>query len=91
MIRISRPCYDKWWRCPGWAGGGMRYAKVDRCDGGSLVTREAWPVRRKWRFHRCSTCKVIVLPSVIRWVDPTWLVNHVPYVVRNRIYNWRNR
>ena len=33
-MRISRPCYDKPYRCPGWAGGGMRYAKVDRCSNG---------------------------------------------------------
>jgi hypothetical protein len=33
----SRPCYNKPHRCPGWVGGGMTSAMVDRCpDGGSL-------------------------------------------------------
>lgn len=43
-MRISRPCYDKPHRCPGWAGGGVRSAKVDRCkgDGGYVRTRPRW-------------------------------------------------
>lgn len=43
-IRISRPCYDKPHRCPGWAGGGCLGAKEDRCtgDGGYVVTRARW-------------------------------------------------
>ncbi len=38
-MRISRGCYDKYHRCPGWAGGGNKYAKVDRCNNGRLI----WP------------------------------------------------
>ena len=72
-MRISRPCYDKYWRCPGWAGGGTRYAKVNRCDGGSLTTvinhESRW---RRWHLHRCPQCGVIVLPYHVRWLDWRW-------------------
>jgi hypothetical protein len=69
-MRISRPCYDKHWRCPGWAGGGWRYARVDRCDGGSLARVINYESRWwRWRAHRCPVCGVLVLPIVIRYVD----------------------
>lgn len=73
MARISRPCYDKAHRCPGWAGSGMRYARTARCKNGylpeDLYGNRWWA----WLPHRCDTCGVIVLPSHVRWVDPTWL------------------
>lgn len=68
-MRLSRPCYDKPWRCPGWAGGGMRYAKRDRCEGGRMLGwnhgEQRWP--HLW-FHRCNTCDVVTLPFALRWV-----------------------
>lgn len=72
-MRISRPCYDKAHRCPGWAGGGMRYAEVQRCagghvGGGRLYDRPLW----RFRFHRCDVCDVVVLPYVVRYVDVTY-------------------
>jgi hypothetical protein len=70
-VRISRPCFDKPHRCPGWAGGGMRYAKVDRCDSGRLTglyEKRMW----KWRFNRCDTCDVLALPYAVQYVDPRW-------------------
>jgi len=76
--RLSRPCYDKWWRCPGWAGGGMKYAKQSRCPSGSIGnTCTAWVDGRsgwrwKWHFHRCPECRIVVLPWLVRYVDPTW-------------------
>jgi hypothetical protein len=35
-MRLSRPCYDKPHRCPGWAHGGwvVHTKRPDRCDGG---------------------------------------------------------
>ena len=73
MIRISRPCYDKPHRCPGWAGGGLRYARTRHCDGGTILRAYEpgrwWP----WLPHRCGTCGMFVLPSHVRWVDPVWL------------------
>ena len=74
-MRISRPCYDKMHRCPGWAGGGMRYARVGRCEGGrlrgardgSLYERRFW----RLRFNRCDSCDVLVLPWAVRFVDPS--------------------
>lgn len=86
MNRISRPCYDKHHRCPGWAGGGMRHARRERCDGGSLARvidyDSPW---WKWRAHTCPVCGVLVLPVVIRYADPTWYAWTVPF----RFRNWR--
>ena len=67
-MRISRPCYDKYHRCPGWNGGGTRSARTQRCDGGYLgaaYERRAW----KWRLYRCPKCGVRVLPWMIRYLD----------------------
>lgn len=87
QFRISRPCYDKFHRCPGWAGGGMRYAKVRRCDSGYIRyfdeerTDRLW----KWRLYRCQKCRVIVLPYMTRWLDWRWLRHTVTW----HIDNWR--
>lgn len=70
-LRISRPCYDKYHRCPGWAGGGTKWARVQKCYTGYIdvdYSRRAW----KWRTHRCASCGVIVLPYVVRWLDLGW-------------------
>ena len=61
-MRLSRPCYDKPHRCPGWAGGGTRSAKVSRCENGSVRTRVPepsypselkYPGSARWRFGHC--------------------------------------
>lgn len=80
-MRLSRPCYDKYHRCPGWAGGGNHFPKTDKhkCDG---YVNWSWvpddsedgghrPKLFKWRFNKCNKCDVIVLPYMIRKVDPT--------------------
>lgn len=85
-MRLSRPCYDKPHRCPGWAGGGVHfpstrgYAKYGSCDNGSIRTRlrrgdesgDNYPGSRRWSFGRCTKCDVVTWPVVIRWVDPGW-------------------
>lgn len=74
-FRISRPCYDKPRRCPGWAGGGTRYARVRRCDSGYInyYLRKDDPDKAKrlwaWRLNQCPKCGVWVLPYVVRWLD----------------------
>lgn len=78
MAKISRPCYDKSHRCPGWAGPGWRYPKVGSCASGRLLGRDnpddLYGDRLyAWRTHRCTTCTILVLPSAVRWLDPTWL------------------
>ena len=47
---LRRHCYDKFWRCPGWAGGGWRTPKTDRCDGGSLKVhgQVGQPLEDRW-------------------------------------------
>lgn len=72
-MRVSRPCYDKPHRCPGWAGGGWEYGRADTCDNGSIpIDYES----RWWRLkvHRCPRCGVTVLPYAIRLTSwRTWL------------------
>lgn len=70
-MKISRPCYDKYRRCPGWAGPGLHFNKSgkDWCANGS-VKIEGW--LWKWRIHRCNKCKTFVLPYMVRWLDPSW-------------------
>ena len=81
-MRLSRPCYDKMHRCPGWAGGGLRFAKKSRCDDGRLA-RKGVPegiyagVWWRFRFNRCDTCDVLVLPYAVRWLDPSWMAAKV--------------
>jgi hypothetical protein len=78
-MRVSRPCYDKYHRCPGWAGGGIRRARRTRCPGGGYITysftsygsdqeKRLW----KWRFSQCPKCQVYVLPYMTRWLDYGW-------------------
>lgn len=80
-MRLSRPCYDKPHRCPGWAGGGIHRAKVDRCYNGSIRTRVPYegypgefhyPGSKKWRFGHCNKCDIVTWPVVTRWLDPGW-------------------
>lgn len=101
MPRISRPCYDKGHRCPGWAGGGVRFAKVRRCvDGrgrlvgwqdGSLYAGRFWQLR----LNRCDTCGMVVLPFAVRWVDPSMIfwwplkVRGWVYIAQRSLRRWR--
>lgn len=82
-MRLSRHCYDKSHRCPGWRGGGVRFAKVDRCDGGHIQIDYSSRWKRNWRFHRCDTCDVVCWPIVVRELDWRWW--------GWRISNWRSR
>jgi hypothetical protein len=88
-VRISRACYDKPRRCPGWAGGGLHYAKVDRCDDGYL---RGWdePGRARWPT-RCPKCKVWVLPYATRWMDPSWWVLWVVPDRYRAVRDWLSR
>lgn len=94
---LRRHCYDKPWRCPGWAGGGWTHPKTKRCDGGRLdvydrVMRPWWfPL---WRFSRCGRCDVRAVPLITKWVDPTWLnfwVQRIPGRIKGRVEEWRWR
>lgn len=71
FLNVSRPCYDKFSRCPGWAGGGIRYPRVDQCDNGRIMVDYEDPHWR-WRWQRCDKCNVLVLPYMTRWLDPGW-------------------
>lgn len=71
MKRLSRSCYDKFHRCPGWNGGGPHFAKKNRCDEGRIsFDKKMW----KWRFHGCDKCNVIVWPYVTRYLSIPWLI-----------------
>jgi hypothetical protein len=79
---LRRHCYNKPWRCPGWAGGGWSTPtrKRDIClHGGSFAgmwgsDRDRWYL---WRWHKCSMCGTVAIPYVTRWLDPTFLQHHV--------------
>lgn len=59
MKRLSRPCYDKAHRCPGWAGGGPKYPRGEsRCDGGRINAYDY----KGWWFGVCNKCNVVTLP-----------------------------
>jgi hypothetical protein len=82
-------------RCPGWAGGGLRYAKVSRCDDGRLVGGRDGTLfeGRFWwlRFNRCDTCDVLVLPYAVRYVDPRWLAWEVRWTFEKLGYRIEER
>lgn len=84
-MRLSRPCYDKPHRCPGWAGGGWKRPKERRCRDGSVHTRPRMvrdaeygdyevsdPGTNRWRFGRCNKCDVVTVPFVWRYLDPRY-------------------
>jgi hypothetical protein len=91
MVRISRPCYDKFHRCPGWVGGGPRHPRGEsRCDGGRInvdYQNRMW----KWRAWSCNTCDVVVLPYASRWLSVPWWIRETRYAAREVAYRWRNR
>lgn len=90
-MRLSRGCYDKFHRCPGWNGGGPKYPQRRRCNGGRIqVNYEA----RLWRFRfwRCNRCNVVVWPYATRYLSPWEIASDVKYWWRNRQYHrqWNN-
>jgi hypothetical protein len=102
-MRFSRPCYDKPHRCAGWAGGGMKYAKVDRCANGHIHVRRGrqvstldgtetyvddYPASNPWRFGHCDRCDVITWPWATRKLDPTWWKYEIRSAIRWRIPQW---
>lgn len=84
-MRISRPCYDKPRRCPGWAGGGWRYAKTRRCLDGHVQ----WPHGVRWWFGRCDTCGVIVLPYAVSITSPRMWAWSIRYRAGHLADWWR--
>ncbi len=82
--KLSRPCYDKPHRCPGWAGGGWTYPPTARCVGGYItygMSREEFAALGELRWRRyprpfalgqCTQCDVIVLPSWTRKLSLLW-------------------
>lgn len=94
--QVSRPCYDKFHRCPGWAGGGLRYARVRRCDSGYIAyyTDDGLLPWWRWRTYRCPKCRVLVLPYATRYADPSWLRYRATRACRDLAYEarlWQDR
>lgn len=54
----------------------MRFARTTHCQGGRLrdARREHIYAGRwwRWRFNRCDTCDVLVLPYMVRFLDPRY-------------------
>lgn len=89
-MRLSRTCYDKAHRCPGWAGGGWRFAKVRRCEGGYTDVWDYDGLIRQWRFASCNKCDVVTWPLVTRWLDPTWLWWYATHRLLWKFRDWRD-
>jgi hypothetical protein len=94
-MRLSRPCYDKAHRCPGWAGGGWRLARMERCYGGYVTARRPWltgldedypghPGEHRWHFGHCNRCDVNTWPYVTRWLD----LGYLSWRVRRAVDDW---
>jgi hypothetical protein len=91
LINISRPCYDKFHRYPGWSGGGIHFPEVDQCEGGHIQADYEAPLWR-WRLHRCNTCGVLVLPYAIRYADPANLISEARRIPGRIEYSrWERR
>lgn len=100
--KMSRPCYDKPHRCPGSAGGGMKYAKVIRCEGGYVTfgmsrdkldalhfdDPEIGRYPRPFALGQCTECDVIVLPFWTRKLSPFWWRDHLWRKFTNWLW-WR--
>jgi hypothetical protein len=84
-FRISRPCWNKPHRCPGWTGGGYKYPKNSRCDNGRISTKPRiirignfepyetdHPGSNSWRIGKCNKCNVVTIPWALRYLDPRY-------------------
>lgn len=73
-MKIMRSNYDKARRCPNWSGPAMRGGSGD-CPGGMLAR---WHEYRhpQWHIMRCPKCGTVVLPNVLRVLDPAWWSFH---------------
>lgn len=87
-MRISRPCYDKYHRCPGWAGGGWKYPKKNsrypECDSGSIKVDyedRFW----MWKFWKCNKCDVVVFPHHFEYFMS---IRALRYRVVRKTQNW---
>lgn len=102
MTRLSRPCYDKPHRCPGWAGGGFKYAKGDsRCAYGYIVTRVPRPElgagmcspgEKPFRFGHCTECDVVTWPFIMRKLSIPWWMWRLRWKAQDARYRlswWR--
>lgn len=84
---IRQGCYDKYHRCPGWAGAGFRYTFHPVCGGG--LVPDAYG--RKWWFRFHPECGTLVLPYYSRYLDPEWLARTAGRNIRMAIFDFRNR
>lgn len=90
-MRLSRGCYDKFHRCPGWNGGGPKWPKgPTRCDSGRIQVDYS---ARWWRFRfwRCNECDVVVWPYATRCLSVPWLFWELRCWLRDLPYRWERR
>ena len=93
-MRLSRPCYDKPHRCPGWAGGGPKVAKAYLCNNGSIRTRVPmtdcpgefeYPASRPFRFGHCTKCDTVTWPWITRKLSIFWWAYEIRRDIRRKI------
>lgn len=74
MVKIMRSNYDKMHRCPNGSGPAFKGWTGD-CPGS--LSRQMYPadgrdIHPRWKFFVCYQCGTIVLPNVLRNLDPAW-------------------
>lgn len=70
--RVVRPNYDKQHRCPAWSGPAWRTSPDDGVCPGGYITFDYDDPRWRWKPHQCAACGTVVLPDVVRLLDPNW-------------------
>lgn len=94
-MKIMRSNYDKMHRCPNWSGPAFKGGDGD-CPGGSLSSQmypaDGRNTHPRWRFYTCYQCGTVVLPNVLRNLDPTWWAWRIEWKTRNlryKIEQWK--
>lgn len=87
-MKIMRSNYDKKHRCPDWSGPAFKGGTGD-CPGGSLSRQmyghDGGKKYVDWKFYVCYQCGTIVLPPILRHVDPSW----IKWRMERRVANWK--
>lgn len=92
-MKIMRSNYDKKHRCPNWSGPALKGSGGD-CPGGSLARQMYGTMGEKkhaeWKFFVCYQCGTIVLPNVLKNLDPSWWRYKAGWAIRNwKDPSWR--
>ncbi|MCU6481923.1 hypothetical protein [Arthrobacter sp. A2-55] len=96
-MKIMRANYDKPFRCPAQSGPAFKGIDEMICRAGSLAvaySRHSDDWKRLYKPHwvvlRCPECNTAVIPFVLRWLDPAWLLWKVQWHARKVLRMWQD-